>query len=233
VQTLLLLPGLLCDATVWRAQVHDLSDVAEISVIDYGDADRLEKMAAIVLASAPPRFSIAGHSMGARVALEVYAAAPERVERLAHLDTGVHPVAEGEEAARMRLVRVARERGMDALCDAWLLPMVHPDRRGDTAFMQPLRDMVTSFTPQRYEKQIAALLNRPASARVPPMIKCPVLIGVGSHDEWASPAQHEPIAAAIPGAKVTIFEGAGHMAPYEKPDAVTKAMRDWMAIPPA
>src|SRR5262245_47801305 len=117
---LFLLPGLLCDATVWRDQVRDLADVAQISVTDYGDADRIEKMAAIVLASAPPRFSVAGHSMGARVALEVFAAAPERVERIAILDTGIHDVAEGEEAGRMRLVRVARERGMNALCDAWL-----------------------------------------------------------------------------------------------------------------
>jgi pimeloyl-ACP methyl ester carboxylesterase len=213
VSALLLLPGLLCDATVWRAQERDLADIADVAVVDYGDADRLEKMAALVLALAPPRFSIAGHSMGARVALEVYAAAPERVERIALLDTGIHDVAEGEEAGRMRLVRIARERGMAALCDAWLLPMVHPGRRGDAAFLQPLRDMVTSFTPQRYEGQIAALLGRPASARVPPMITCPVLIGVGSHDEWSPPVQNAAIAAAIPGAGVTIYEDAGHMAP--------------------
>jgi pimeloyl-ACP methyl ester carboxylesterase len=64
------------------------------------------------------------------------------------------------------------------------------------------------------------------------MITCPVLIGVGSHDEWSPPVQNAAIAAAIPGAGVTIYEDAGHMAPYEKPEAVTKSMRDWLAISP-
>ena len=94
---LLLLPGLMCDAAVWAPQVAHLSAHAQCVVADYGLRDSLEAMARQVLASTDaPRFAMAGHSMGARVALEVFRQAPERVNRIALLDTGYLPLAEGE-----------------------------------------------------------------------------------------------------------------------------------------
>jgi pimeloyl-ACP methyl ester carboxylesterase len=117
---------------------------------------------------------------------------------------------------------------MEALCEAWLPPMVHSDRATDADFMRPLREMVASFTPELFAGQVAALLNRPDPAPVLPTIACPVLIGVGRQDAWSPPAQHEPIAAAIPGSRLVIFENAGHMAPYEAPDQVMAAMREWL-----
>ncbi|MDP3737664.1 MAG: alpha/beta fold hydrolase [Hyphomonadaceae bacterium] len=226
---LVLLPGLLCDATVWRAQADGLSDIALPIVVDYGARDSLTAMAECALDSAPKRFALAGHSMGARVALEVMRIAPERVEHLALLDTGIHTLRPGETEKRMQLVELAYREGMAALCDAWLPPMVHPDRVQDSALMQPLREMVTRFTPERHEAQIRALLNRPDPAPLLSAITCPTLVGVGRQDAWSPPAQHEAIAQAVPGANLIVFEHAGHFAPCEAPDQVTTAMRAWLS----
>jgi pimeloyl-ACP methyl ester carboxylesterase len=225
--TLYLLPGLLCDETVWEAQIDAFSARADVRVPDYGAADRITEMARIALKDAPARFSLVGHSMGARVALEVLRMAPERIERLALLDTGVHGVKPDERAKRMRLVTLAREQGMDALCDAWLPPMVHPDRRDDPALMAPLCDMVKRSTAARFAAQIEALLNRPDTEGPLASIRCPLLIGVGRQDEWSPVSQHEDILARAGSGRLVVFENAGHMAPCEAPEAVNAALLEW------
>lgn len=226
--TLYLLPGLLCDGTVWSAQLDGLRAAADIRVADYGDASHITDMARIALENAPERFSLAGHSMGARVALEVLRLAPERVVRLALLDTGVHAVKPDEREKRSRLVALAREEGMEALCGAWLPPMMHPDRREDHAFMKPLREMVARFTPARFAGQIEALLTRPDTAPALAAVACPVLIGVGRQDEWSPVDQHRDILARLGRGRLAIFENAGHMAPYEAPESVNSALGEWL-----
>ena len=114
-EVLYLLPGLLCDRVTWAHQIEGLADVAEIRVPSFYGFDSLTAMADSVLAEAPERFAVAGHSMGARVALELVRAAPQRVERLALLDTGTHPVREGEAEKRQELVDLAFREGMAAL----------------------------------------------------------------------------------------------------------------------
>lgn len=227
--TLYLLPGLLCDETVWRAQVDCLGETADVRVPDYGGANRIGEMARIALRDAPERFSLAGHSMGARVALEVLRQAPERVVRLALLDTGVHAIKPDEREKRMKLVTIAREKGMGALADAWLPPMVHPDRRNDDAFMAPLRAMVMRSTPDRFAGQIEALLNRPDTAPALAAITCPLLAGAGRQDEWSPVAQHEEILKRAGHGRLAVFEDAGHMAPFEAPGAVNAALLEWFA----
>ena len=227
---LYLLPGLLCDATVWRSQVDHFASIADVAVPDYGGADSISAMADVVLKAAPAKFSLAGHSMGARVALEVLRQAPEKIERLALLDTGIHAVKPDEQGKRMRLVDLARDEGMDALCEAWLPPMVHPKFRRDDAFLQPLREMVARFTPQRFAGQIHALLTRPDTAPALSAINCPVLIGVGRQDEWSPVDQHEDILNRLGGrAAFAIFEESGHMAPFEAPESVNSALAEWFS----
>src|SRR6202167_3831774 len=85
---LLLLPGLICDQTVWQQQIDALSDLAVCTCADYGSLDSIPAMAEAVLRAAPERFSLAGHSMGGRVALQVFRLAPQRVARIALLNTG-------------------------------------------------------------------------------------------------------------------------------------------------
>ncbi|HLY54121.1 MAG TPA: alpha/beta fold hydrolase, partial [Stellaceae bacterium] len=113
--TLLLLPGLLCDRTVWEPQIEALAATAEIIVPHFWGQDSFETMARTALEIAPPRFAVAGHSMGGRVALEIMRLAPERVDRLAVLDTGVHPVRPEEIGPRKELVALAEREGMAAL----------------------------------------------------------------------------------------------------------------------
>jgi len=228
--SLVLLPGLWCDRTIWAPQLGALSDFAPL-VAEYGDADNLEEMAARALAAAPPRFALAGHSMGARVSLEVLRQAPDRVERLALLDTGIHPVRPGETEQRQAQVKLGWELGIEALVDAWLLPMLLPEHREMPGIVDPLRAMCRRGGLAMFEAQIKALLARPDPRDLLPAIAVPTLIGVGRQDQWSPVAQHEDIAAAIPGSTLTIFESSGHMAPFEAPEAVTAALRRWLEQP--
>jgi len=223
---LFLLPGLLCDASVFAPQTAAFA--GSIALDGYGDARSLADMAAVVLAQAPARISLLGHSMGARVALEVYRLAPERVERLALLSTGVHPLKPGETEKRHALRDLGRRDGMAALVDAWLPPMVAEARQGDAALMAPLRAMSIRAGIHIYEAQIAALLGRPEVEALLPAIACPVMVGVGRQDRWSPVDQHEAMAAAIPGATLTIFEDSGHMSVVEAPEQVNAAIRLWL-----
>jgi pimeloyl-ACP methyl ester carboxylesterase len=228
---LTLLPGLICDDTVWAAQVRDLADFAPVAINGYGAADSITAMAEHVLAAVPGTLALVGHSMGARVALEAVRIAPDRVERLALLDTGVHPLAEGEIEKREALLQLGRDDGMDALIDAWLPPMVHPDRQQDEQVMNPLVAMCQRAGFATFERQVRALIGRPDARPLLPTITCPVLVGVGSHDAWSPVEQHRDIAARLPDAELVIFDDAGHMAPFETPEPVNAALRHWMSRP--
>jgi pimeloyl-ACP methyl ester carboxylesterase len=232
-ETLLLLPGLLCDETIWGEQIRGLSRCAEVKVARYGDADSIAEMARRAVEGLPDRFAVAGHSMGGRVAIEIAHAAPDRVTRLALFDTGVHPVGAGEREKRMALVNIARAKGMSALSDAWLPPMVHPRRREIAAFMRPLEDMVRGFTPALFEAQIRALLSRPdavsALKSAPARLKEKLLVGVGREDGWSPVEQHEEIIRAAGAGRLVVFEDAGHMALIEAPGSVNSALKEWLA----
>jgi pimeloyl-ACP methyl ester carboxylesterase len=235
---LLLLPGLLCDAANWSAQCADLADVADCRVPDYGALDRIEAMADHVLSTAPSgRFSIAGHSMGGRVALEVVRRAPERVERLALLDTGYQPLpageaAEAERAGRYALLARARAEGMRAMGRQWARGMVHPERL-DTPLFEAILDMIERRSPDVFEAQIHALLNRPDATGLLAQIRCPTLLLCGRDDLWSPLARHEQMLALMPGARLEVIEQSGHMTTMERPQAVTGALADWLAQPAA
>lgn len=227
--SLLLLCGLLCDRSVWRHQADGLAALADVQVHDFRGHDRIEAMAATVLAAAPARFALAGHSMGARVALEVFRQAPQRVDRIALLDTGIHTVQPGERDKREALVALARRDGMRALAKAWLPPMLHSTSQ---ALHAELQAMVERMTPDDFAGQVEALLQRPDPTALLASLPRPVLVGVGEHDRWSPPAQHEAMAARIGSTRLAVFADAGHMAPCEQPDAVTAALRDWLAAAP-
>jgi protocatechuate 4,5-dioxygenase alpha subunit len=225
-----LLPGLLCDATVWAAQVEALKPHASVTVADFSQLDSLEDMARAALALRQGPLVAIGHSMGARVALEMVRAAPERIARLALLDTGIHPVREGEEANRQILVDLAFKEGMTALADRWLPPMVHEARAQDPGLIEPLKAMVIRATPEQQQRQIRALLNRPDARDLLPTIRCPVLVLVGRQDRWSPLAQHQEMTALIPNAELVVIENSGHMSPVEQPDQVSRALLRWLGL---
>ena len=230
--TLILIPGLLCDATVWPQQRAALADLADVRVSDPGTLDSLPAMARAILASAPPRFAIAGHSMGGRIAFEVYRAAPERITGVALLDTGYHPVAPGaagerEVAGRFALLETARRDGMRAMAVEWVQGMVHPARLSERALVDSILDMFESKTPEIYAAQTRALLDRPDAEPVMKSIRCPTLVLCGHEDSWAPVLRHREMSAAIPGSQFTDIPECGHMCTMERPEAVSAAMRSW------
>ncbi len=227
---LCLLPGLLCDATVWEPQRLELSTRAEIHIADLRGPDSFTAMAAKVLDETSGPLAVAGHSMGGRVALEMWRLAPERIDRLALLSTGFEGPRPGEETARMALVELAYAKGMAAVADRWLPPMVHPDRVNDRALMDPLIAMVRRATPESFERQQRAGLTRPDATAYLPRIACPALVLCGRQDNWSPIAQHEEMARRIPGSRLVLIEECGHMATVERPDAVSAALAQWRAV---
>ena len=235
---LLLLPGLLCDDAAWAPVVARLRGIADCRIAAYGDADSLSAMAHRALAGAPARFAIAGHSMGARVAMEVYRLAPERVSGLALLDTGYQALPAGvageqERARRMALVALARAEGMRAMGREWLRPMVHPARLADAALVEAILAMVERSTPDRFAGQIRALLARPDLTGLLQSVRVPTLVACGREDAWSPVAQHEAIAALVPGSRFVVFEDCGHMSTMERPEAVARALAQWLGTPDA
>ena len=230
---LVLLPGFLCDETVWQHQLSALTPTCDCLVPDYGHLDSLSAMASAVLSQAPTRFAVAGHSMGGRIALEIFRQAPHRVTHIALLDTGCHarPADESgteEERGRRSLLAIARERGMRAMAAQWIPPMIHPHRLADTALMERIVQMMERKTPEIFEAQMNALLARPEAGDLLPNIACPALILTGSHDAWSPPVRHEEMAAAIPNSTLVIVPDCGHMSTMECPGAITKAIQYWL-----
>ena len=230
---LLLLPGLGCDRAAWASQVTQLRDVADCAVADYGTLDSLPAMADAVLASAPPSFAIAGHSMGGRVALEVCRRAPQRVRGLALLDTGYEARAqdeagERERAGRMELVDLARTGGMRAMAQRWVRPMVHPDRLNDADLIEAIVSMLERKAASVFEAQQRALLARPDATQLLSQIACPTLVLCGRDDAWSPPSRHEAMAKRIAHAKLVVVERCGHMSTMEQPAEVSAALRAWL-----
>jgi pimeloyl-ACP methyl ester carboxylesterase len=228
-EPLLVLPGLMSDSRTFRAQFAAFDQA--IPAVDYGLADSLAEMAGLVLATAPARFALLGHSTGARVALEIVRRAPACVTRLALVSTGVRLPKPGEAPKRHALRDLGRAQGMVALVDAWLPPMVAPLRRDDASFLAPLREMCIQAGLPRFEAQITALLTRPEVESLLAQLTCPVLVAVGSEDRWSPSEQHAAIAALIPQAHFVMVEEAGHMLPVEAPGPLNRAIAAWLRQP--
>jgi pimeloyl-ACP methyl ester carboxylesterase len=231
--TLILIPGLLCDERVWASQRAALADLADVRVAEHGMVNTLPGLAENILEHAPERFAVAGHSMGGRVALEVFRAAPERVAGMALMDTGHHPFPPGaagtrEADGRFRMLAKARAEGMRAMAREWVQNMVHPVRLTDTALIDAVLDMFEAKTPELYAAQIHAMLNRPDGGPLLSQIKCPTLVLCGHEDSWAPAPRHHDMAATIRGSTLVDIPNCGHMSTLEQPEAVNEAMRAWL-----
>jgi len=221
-QALVLLPGALCDAALWRHQIAGLADIADIRVGDLTRDASIATMAARVLAGAPPRFALAGISLGGYVALEILRRAPERVLRLALLDTSARP----ETGIETMLARGNGAGGVSGLMNL----LLHPKRLGDRRLATILGAMAERVGQKAFRLQQQAILARPDSRPDLPAIRCPTLLLCGRQDQLAPPDLHEEMAAAIAGARLMVLEDCGHLAPLEQPEPVTAALREWLEV---
>ena len=230
---LLLLPGLMCDAAVWRAQIELYSTSHTLQVPSYGTLDSLRDMARHVLSAAPGKFALAGHSMGGRVALEVMNLAPERVTRLALLNTGCHAMAGGEAGEterreRSRLLDLARSEGLHIMALSWSSSLLDPQRLDDSALVDDIIRMLGRKSVDIYERQVNALLNRPERYSLLEQIHCPVLVLTGRSDPLSPPQANCEMAEAISGSRLVVLEDCGHMAPQERPAEVNRHLSAWL-----
>lgn len=224
----LLLSGLLCDQTVWTKVAQRLSTHCDVDIISFVNFHSLESMAEHVLDTAPEKFVLVGHSMGGRVALEVWRRAAHRVRALALCNTGVHPRRDGESASRARLVALAQEAGMRALAAEWLPPMMGSSPHRVAEVMPGLVAMVERQTPESFAGQIRALLERPDARHLLPTINVPTLLMSATGDSWSPLSQHEDMQRDIANSTLVAVEDAGHMMPAEKPAVVAAALCTWL-----
>jgi len=224
--TLILIPGLLCDATVWQPLLGRIGD-RQVSVADLSTQDNLTQMAIDCLDLHTGQLNVAGHSMGARVAMEMARLEPDRIQRLALLDTGIHPLRDGEIEKRREVVAFANEFGMEALAERWLAGMVHTPNKQNAALMQSLNEMVSRCEPAKHARQIKALTDRPDASSYIANIHCPVLLIVGRYDQWSPVTQHQDMLQLLPDAHLEIIEDAGHFAPVEQASIVAQLMTEF------
>jgi len=231
---LILIPGLMCDHSVW-SPLLPLLPHQQVHIADHGDSDSLIAMAQRLLNTAAPLFDMAGHSMGGRVALEVYRLAPERVRRIALMNTGYLPLPAGEagekeRAGRMHLLNLAQTQGVRAMAAQWAGNMVAPARLQDTTLTNRILDMFERKSATVFERQLHALLTRTDASDVLKNIRIPCMVMTGEHDAWADEAQHRAMAELLTSKTgVTVIPQAGHMLTMEEPAAVAQAFLNWLS----
>ncbi|MDQ0589923.1 alpha/beta fold hydrolase [Variovorax paradoxus] len=231
---LILVSGMLCDATVWEPTTTLLHDAADIRVMTLGGTDSVGAMADRVLAAAPAQFALAGHSLGGRVALEVVRRAPQRVRLLGLFGTAYKARAPGEAgqseiAAREAMVARAKAEGLAAFAPQWVSRMVDARWAAQVDKLQPLIAMVARQSLEDVRAQVRMGLSRPDFSSMLPDITCPTLVLAARGDAAMPLPPHEEMAAAIPAGYLAVVEDSGHLMTFEQPQACAAAIRPWLA----
>lgn len=229
VKPLVLIPGMMCDARLYRPQIEALSSEAPIHIPLLAGDSTISGIAREILCAAPLRFALAGLSMGGIVAMEILAQAPERVDRIALLDTvaGSEParIAERREG---QIARVERD-GLESVLRTELLPYYTTPGPRRSAIETLAIDMALGFGPAAFARQSRALRDRPDQIDMLARLRLPGLVLCGAEDALCPVDDHRAIHAALAGSTLEIVDGAGHLPVLEKPDAVNAALRRWMA----
>ncbi len=227
-EPLLMVPGLMCTADLWREQSAALGGGRVVVIGDHTRHDTMGGIAAGILAAAPERFALAGLSMGGYVAFEIIRRAPERVTRLALLDTSARADLLEQSARRREVVAIAREKGV-RFVQKTLLPMLVAKRAlDDAALVERLLAMADDTGIEAFARQQAAIMGRPDNRPLLGEIRCPTVVVVGAADQLTPQKVAEEIRDGIAGARMEIVAGAGHLTPIEAPERVTALMRRWL-----
>ncbi len=228
---LLLIPGLACTDALFAAQIPALSQDRQVIIGDHMQHDSMADIAAHILANAPERFALAGLSMGGYLCFEIMRQAPERVERLALLDTSARADTPEKTALRHEALELAAAGKFMAVCHATLDLSIAKSRHNDTALKQAIIDMAVDTEPDVWAQQIHAIIGRADSVPMLGNITCPTLVVVGDEDELTPPELAREMAAGIPDAQLEVIKDCGHMSTMEKPDQLTGLLQDWLTGP--
>jgi len=225
---IVLVPGLNCSARLYAEQIPALWQFGSVTVADHRRDDSMASIARRILGAAPPRFALAGLSMGGYIAFEIVRQAAGRVAKLALLDTGARAETPERTAQRKPLLELARGgRFMEIFDDQFPL-LVHRSRHGDTALKAAVRAMNEETGPQAYLRQQQAIMSRPDSRPGLATIACPTLVLVGDEDALTPPALAHEMAGAIAGARLVVVPQCGHLSTLERPRAVSDALVEWL-----
>jgi pimeloyl-ACP methyl ester carboxylesterase len=224
-----LIPGLLCTPRLFAEQLPALWRYGPVTVARHCDDDTMTATASRILATAPPRFALAGLSMGGYLAFEIIRQAGDRVTRLALLNTSPYPDTADKTKGRQEQVAMARDgrfaEVVDLLAGRWLSPA----RRDDPALLGVIRQMAGESGTEAFARQQHAIITRPDSRPGLPAITCPTLVVAGEKDEVTVPEHAREMADRIPDARLVTIPDCGHLSTLEQPAPVTAALTSWLA----
>lgn len=224
-EPLVLVPGLNCTAALYAPQWPALATGRQIFVADHAADETMSAIVERLLAAAPARFALCGLSMGGYVAFEVMRRAPERVTRLVLLDTMAKPPTEDSNAPRRQMIALAQKGAFDNVTTLLWQKLVAPDRLADEGLRLAARRMAEEVGPDGFVRQQRAIMSRPDSRPVLPMIRVPTLVVVGEEDVLTPPAEAQEIASGIGAeARLVTIPRCGHLATLEAPEIVTREL---------
>jgi pimeloyl-ACP methyl ester carboxylesterase len=225
---IVLIPGLNCSARLYADQIAVLWRFGPVTVADHTRDDSMDAIAARILAAAPPRFALAGLSMGGYLALTIMRQAPERVQKLALLDTSARPESPEQTARRKPQIALAQDGRFAEVPPLQFPFFVHRNRQGDDALRTRVRLMAEETGAEAFLRQQHALITRADARPLLATIKCPTLVLVGDGDELTPPALSRELADGIAGSRLVIVADCGHLSTMERPEAVNRALVEWM-----
>lgn len=225
---LLLLPGLLCDSDLWQNQIKLLKSQADCRVADTTQFDNIPAIARSVLGSAPPQFALAGLSMGGYVAMEIMRQAPERVIKLALLNTSARPDTPEQRERRTLLLAMSKAGQFKGVTPRLLPMLIHPNHMNDKSLTSLIMTMAERLGRDVFYNQQTAILKRPDSRPDLKNIKCRVLIIGGAQDALTPTDIVREMSELIPTNSLHILEECGHLSPLEQPEKVSSLMRGWL-----
>ena len=225
---LVLLPGMMCDARMFRPQITVLSAHHTLHLPALTGAGTMQALAADILAAAPPRFALAGLSMGGIVAMNILSQAPDRVMKIALMDT--NPLAEAPEVQARRVPQIARVMagGLEAVMRDEMKPLYLHDTPQRAEILDLCMDMARALGPAAFASQSRALAARPDQTATLAAFRAPALVLMGEHDIPCPRERHDLMHALMPQSRLVIIPGAGHLPTLEKPDDTTAALIRWL-----
>ena len=227
----LALSGLLNDERLWDHQAQAFASDHPFTVVSLTSHDSVAALAARALSLAPAgRFALAGFSLGGYVALEIMRQAPERVAALALVNTGARTDTAQTTLTRKAAIAAARgPAGPDAVFAEFLPRILLPAHLNNADIVALLNSMSAAVGVDGFERQQTAAMNRPDSRPTLKTINCPTVVICGRQDLTTPLELSDEMVAHIANARLMVIEDCGHMAPMEKPDAVTSALRKWLS----